>query len=78
MNIENLTDDEIIKKLDTQFGKVLTYISPAPHLPNRNGGRTFRCRDLDAEAVLTVDNDGYITSRILNSTYADVVGQLLK
>lgn len=76
MSIENLTDDEIIQKLDKQFGKALTYISPDPSLPNRSGGRTFRCMDLDAEAIITVDTEGYVVSRLLNSTFWDVLGQL--
>lgn len=76
--MNNLTDDEIIKKLETQFGRDLTYITPAPELFNskyhKGGDRIFRCLDIEAEAVVSVDVDGYVTSKAVHSKFSDVLG----
>jgi hypothetical protein len=76
----NLTDQEIVQKLESKFSRDLSHIVPAPEAfdrrYNQSGDRVFRCMDIEAESILTVDSDGYVKSRLINSKYADILGTI--
>jgi hypothetical protein len=74
MSLENLTDAEVIHKLEQKFGRDLSHIVPTG--TDSHGNRTFDCLDISAEAVLTVDNDGYVSSRARGSKFADILGHI--
>jgi hypothetical protein len=76
MSIASMSEEEVIKKLEEKFGKILTYISPARDIPNKHGGKIFRCLDLEAEAILVVDFDGYVMVKLINSKFYDVLGTI--
>jgi hypothetical protein len=78
--LANLSDQDIIRKLEDKFSRDLTHIVPAPEAfdrrHNQKGDRVFRCLDIEAESILTVDTDGYVKSRLVNSKYADILGTI--
>lgn len=74
MSIANLSQAEIIHKLEQKFSRDLSYIVPKGR--NAHGEFVFTCLDIGAESTLTVDNEGYVVSKAKGSNFGDVLGQL--
>lgn len=74
MSILDQSQADVIHKLEQKFSRDLSYIVPKGR--NKNGEYIFTCLDIGAEATLTVDRDGFVTSLVKGSKYADVLGQI--
>jgi hypothetical protein len=74
MSIANLSQAEVIHKLEQQFSRDLSYIVPKGR--NQNGDFIFTCLDIGAEATLIVDSGGYVSSRAKGSKFADILGTI--
>lgn len=78
--IADMTDAQIIHKLEAKFGRDLEAIIPAPEefnpKYNKSGERIFKGLDISAEAIISVHQDGFVTSRLTTSRFADVLGTI--
>jgi hypothetical protein len=71
LNVTTCSDLELIQALESKF-EDLSHI--VPDGTNRDGERVFRCLDIGAESILTVDTEGWVKSKAINSKFADVLG----
>lgn len=80
MSVAEMTDAQIIHKLEAKFGRDLEAIIPAPEefnsSYNKQGERIFKGLDIGAESIISVHPDGFVMSRAIKSRFADVLGTI--
>lgn len=68
-----MSEQEIIHKLEKKFEFIenIYFVKE-----NERGQKIFSCIDSGKDSYLTVDPDGWVTARVKNKKYGDVLGTI--
>jgi hypothetical protein len=68
-----MNEQEIIHQLEKHFNFLSNiYFDKMGH----NGDLLFSCIDIDKEAILVVDKDGYVMTKVKGKKFYDVLGSI--